>query len=61
MILPRQARDKHRENSQKDRFLADRLLPQLRRRIAPGGTIYMVLEALNKPEEVCALLHGCAA
>ena len=27
------------------------------RRIAPGGLIYMVLEALNKPDEVCTAMQ----
>jgi release factor glutamine methyltransferase len=31
------------------------------RRIAPGGSIYMVLEALNKPEQVCSMMMRCAA
>ena len=42
------------------REIIDRLLPQLRGRIAPTGSVYMVLEALNKPQEVAAALqeHG---
>lgn len=38
------------------REVIDRLLPQLPKRMAPGGIIYMVLEALNRPSEVAETL-----